>query len=250
MIHVAGTNGKGSTCAFLRAIAEAAGLRVHVYHLAASGAVQRAHPHRRQAGRSMRRWRTALEHVERVNAARCRSRCSKSSPPSHSNCSRARPRSCACWRSASAARRCDQRDPVGRRRARSPRSRSIIATCSATRCRRSRSRKPASSNPACRWRPARNRRTSKACCRPRADAAGARLLMRGRDWWAERTVDGLRYEDAHGARKLPPPSLTGPHQIDNAGIALARSAPPRCRCRTPRSRTASRTPNGRRGCNA
>ena len=29
-IHVAGTNGKGSTCAFLRAIGEAAGLRVHV----------------------------------------------------------------------------------------------------------------------------------------------------------------------------------------------------------------------------
>ena len=31
MIHVAGTNGKGSTCAFLRAMAEAAGQRVHVY---------------------------------------------------------------------------------------------------------------------------------------------------------------------------------------------------------------------------
>ena len=30
MIHVAGTNGKGSTVAFLRAIAEAAGLKVHV----------------------------------------------------------------------------------------------------------------------------------------------------------------------------------------------------------------------------
>jgi dihydrofolate synthase/folylpolyglutamate synthase len=31
VIHVAGTNGKGSTIAFLRAIAEAAGLRVHVF---------------------------------------------------------------------------------------------------------------------------------------------------------------------------------------------------------------------------
>ena len=31
IIHVAGTNGKGSTCAFLRAILEAAGYRVHVY---------------------------------------------------------------------------------------------------------------------------------------------------------------------------------------------------------------------------
>src|SRR5262245_63841758 len=31
VIHVAGTNGKGSTIAFIRAILEAAGLRVHVY---------------------------------------------------------------------------------------------------------------------------------------------------------------------------------------------------------------------------
>lgn len=31
VIHVAGTNGKGSTCAFMRAMAEAAGLTVHVF---------------------------------------------------------------------------------------------------------------------------------------------------------------------------------------------------------------------------
>src|SRR5215472_15782893 len=31
VLHVAGTNGKGSTCAYLRAMAEAAGQRVHVY---------------------------------------------------------------------------------------------------------------------------------------------------------------------------------------------------------------------------
>ncbi|HUW79812.1 MAG TPA: folylpolyglutamate synthase/dihydrofolate synthase family protein [Acidocella sp.] len=31
VIHVAGTNGKGSVCAFIRSIAEAAGLRAHVY---------------------------------------------------------------------------------------------------------------------------------------------------------------------------------------------------------------------------
>ena len=31
VIHVAGTNGKGSTVAYLRAILEAAGLRVHVF---------------------------------------------------------------------------------------------------------------------------------------------------------------------------------------------------------------------------
>ena len=31
IFHVAGTNGKGSTCAFLRAAIEAAGLKAHVY---------------------------------------------------------------------------------------------------------------------------------------------------------------------------------------------------------------------------
>ena len=31
VIHVAGTNGKGSTCAFLRAILEAQGLKIHVF---------------------------------------------------------------------------------------------------------------------------------------------------------------------------------------------------------------------------
>jgi len=31
VIHVAGTNGKGSTCAFMRAMAEAAGLKAHVF---------------------------------------------------------------------------------------------------------------------------------------------------------------------------------------------------------------------------
>src|SRR3954462_13659886 len=31
VLHVAGTNGKGSTCAFLRAGLEAAGLEAHVY---------------------------------------------------------------------------------------------------------------------------------------------------------------------------------------------------------------------------
>ncbi|HWT07756.1 MAG TPA: Mur ligase family protein, partial [Roseomonas sp.] len=31
VVHVAGTNGKGSTCAVLRAITEAAGMRAHVY---------------------------------------------------------------------------------------------------------------------------------------------------------------------------------------------------------------------------
>ena len=46
VIHVAGTNGKGSTVAFLRAMLEAAGRRVHTYtspHLVAFNAVSYTH---------------------------------------------------------------------------------------------------------------------------------------------------------------------------------------------------------------
>lgn len=68
VIHVAGTNGKGSTCAFLRAIAEAAGQRVHVY---TSPHLVRFHERIRLAGElvSEAALTEALEEVERINGA-------------------------------------------------------------------------------------------------------------------------------------------------------------------------------------
>jgi len=67
LIHVAGTNGKGSTCAFLRAMGEAAGLRVHVY---TSPHLVRFNERIRIAGKlvSDDALANALEEVERVNA--------------------------------------------------------------------------------------------------------------------------------------------------------------------------------------
>jgi dihydrofolate synthase/folylpolyglutamate synthase len=71
VIHVAGTNGKGSTVAFLRAILEAAGLRAHVYtspwlvrpiesvRLGKTGGGVLVSDHE---------WLVTLEHCERVNA--------------------------------------------------------------------------------------------------------------------------------------------------------------------------------------
>ncbi len=50
VIHVAGTNAKGSTIAYLRAFLEAAGKSVHVYNFPPSRALQRAHSPRGQAG--------------------------------------------------------------------------------------------------------------------------------------------------------------------------------------------------------
>jgi dihydrofolate synthase/folylpolyglutamate synthase len=55
-----------------------------------------------------------------------------------------------------------------------------------------------------------------------AAAQGATLLARGHDWRMERRADAsLRYTDPCGALDLPPPGLPGPHQADNAGIAIA-----------------------------
>ncbi len=66
VIHIAGTNGKGSTAAFTRAIAEAAGLTVHVY---TSPHLVRFNERVRIAGRlaSDAELFAALEEVERVN---------------------------------------------------------------------------------------------------------------------------------------------------------------------------------------
>ena len=66
-IHVAGTNGKGSTVAFLRAILEAAGQRVHVY---TSPHLLRFNERIRLAGRLVddETLIAALEKCERINA--------------------------------------------------------------------------------------------------------------------------------------------------------------------------------------
>ena len=68
VIHVAGTNGKGSTVAYLRAILEAAGLRVHVY---TSPWLVRINESFRLAGKLVGddELRAAFAHVERVNGS-------------------------------------------------------------------------------------------------------------------------------------------------------------------------------------
>jgi dihydrofolate synthase/folylpolyglutamate synthase len=71
VIHVAGTNGKGSTIAYLRAILEAAGLRVHVYtspHLVRVNECFRLGRVGRGALVGDDELREALEQCERANA--------------------------------------------------------------------------------------------------------------------------------------------------------------------------------------
>jgi dihydrofolate synthase/folylpolyglutamate synthase len=54
----------------------------------------------------------------------------------------------------------------------------------------------------------------------RAGLAGSPLHMRGRDWWAD-VSETIEYRDRHGALTLPLPSLPGRHQGDNAALAVA-----------------------------
>jgi dihydrofolate synthase / folylpolyglutamate synthase len=71
VIHVAGTNGKGSTIAYLRAILEAAGLRVHVFTSPYLVRINECFRLGRAGGGILvgdDELRAALEHCERVNA--------------------------------------------------------------------------------------------------------------------------------------------------------------------------------------
>jgi dihydrofolate synthase/folylpolyglutamate synthase len=70
VIHVAGTNGKGSTIAYLRAILEAASLRVHVYTSPFLVRINESFRIGRAGGGVLAgddELRAALEHCERVN---------------------------------------------------------------------------------------------------------------------------------------------------------------------------------------
>ena len=120
VIHVAGTNGKGSTCAFVRAVAEHAGLRVHVY----------TSPHLVRFNERIRVAGTLVTD----DALGRRSRYSRPSPlPPSPNLLRRRLMSVSL-RSVSAAA---VTQPMSSRppHAPSPPFPSIIATCLATRCR-------------------------------------------------------------------------------------------------------------------
>ena len=50
---------------------------------------------------------------------------------------------------------------------------------------------------------------------------GARPAMRGLDWWADVSGEGIAYRDHLGELSLPLPALAGTHQADNAALAVA-----------------------------
>jgi dihydrofolate synthase/folylpolyglutamate synthase len=55
----------------------------------------------------------------------------------------------------------------------------------------------------------------------RAAKLGAPLFIHGQDWMTRTEHGRLVYEDTHGLLDLDPPSLIGAHQFENAGLAVA-----------------------------
>ena len=224
VIHVAGTNGKGSVIAFMRRDPGGIGPQRPRLHVAASGALQRAIPHRRAGRRAARdrrpssppRWRNAS-----ARTTTRRSPCSKWRPRPPSCCLRGIRPTCCCSRSASAAGSTPPTWSSGRSPPSSRRSRSITSTFSAAASRGSRARRPASSGAACRrwWRRSRATRCASSNAKPRGPRAP--LKIAGEDWTATEERGRLVYQDDDGLLDLPAPRLFGRHQFDNAGVAIA-----------------------------
>lgn len=219
VIHVAGTNGKGSTCALLRAIGEAAGWRVHV---TTSPHLVRLNERFRIAGTLVSDTVLAatLDEIERANAGAPITVFEVLSAAALLLFSRAPadlavievglggrfdatnvvdiPAACAI-----ASISFDHQEFLGDTLAK-------IAGEKAGIMKHGRPCVTGHQHP-----------EAMAVLEAEAARVGAPLLIRDRHWTVIRTADGLRYADDAGTLDLPAPSLPGPHQIDNAGLAVA-----------------------------
>ncbi|MCQ8239427.1 bifunctional folylpolyglutamate synthase/dihydrofolate synthase [Rhizosaccharibacter radicis] len=225
VIHVAGTNGKGSTCANLRAIGEAAGWRVHV---TTSPHLVDVRERFRLAGElvSEPRLLDALHRIERVNdgapitvfevLTACAFLLFSEVPADLAvvevglggrfDATNVLPRPAAC---AIASVSMDHEAFLGDTLARIAAEKAGIAkegvplVCG------------------------HQHPEALAVIEREAARAGAPLRLRGRDWDAfaiapgEASAGGLRFEDAAGILRLPAPGLIGAHQHDNAALAVA-----------------------------
>ncbi len=216
VIHVAGTNGKGSTCAFIRAIAEAAGLRVHVY---TSPHLVRFNERFRVAGElvSDQALQAAMEHIEHVNAGAPITVFEVITAVAFHLFAKTPADLCvlevglggrgdatnvipAPIATAITSISMDHRELLG----------DTLAKIAAEKAGIMKSGIPVvvgAQDP-----------EVTALLLAEAARIGAPVRLRDRDW---RVSPGLSFSDEAGTLTLPPPALLGVHQTDNAGIAIA-----------------------------
>lgn len=215
VIHVAGTNGKGSTAAFMRASAEAAGLKVHVY---TSPHLVRFNERIRLAGELVADdvLAAALDEIEAQNAGNQITVFEAITAAAFLLF--ARVPADLCILEVGLGGRLDATNVIAPPRVAAITSISLdhqdflgdrLAMIAAE--------KAGIIKPGTVVVTGRQEPEAAAEIIRVAAACGAPLLMRGRDWEITETTLGLRYEEMD----LPQPALLGAHQADNAGIAIA-----------------------------
>jgi dihydrofolate synthase/folylpolyglutamate synthase len=219
VLHVAGTNGKGSTCAFARAMAEAAGLRCQVY----------TSPHLIDFNERIRltdglvsheRLAETLERVERANAG---------APitvfeviTAAAFVLFAEDPADLCILEVGLGGRGDATNVIERPLVSAITSISIdhreflgdtVELIAAEKAGIMRAGVPTVTGA--------QTGAVRAALKAEAETRGTPLLVRGWNWTVTPGADGFTFADSLGTLHLPPPTLAGSFQLDNAGIAIA-----------------------------
>jgi dihydrofolate synthase/folylpolyglutamate synthase len=219
VIHVAGTNGKGSTCAFMRAILEAQGLKVHVY---TSPHLVRFHERIRLAGR-------LISEIELANLLDECERANKGAPITFFEITTAaallafsRHPADALVLEVGLGGKYDATNVI-------PHPRVTIITpvdvdhqeFLGSDIAGIAAEKAGIVKPGVPLVVAMQEDRARDVILRRAEAVGAPTLFYGQDFFAHSEQGRLIYQDDGGLIDLPLPRLAGPHQIGNAAIAIA-----------------------------
>lgn len=221
VIHVAGTNGKGSTVAFIRAIAEAAGLRVHAY---TSPHLVRFNERIRLAGRLIEdeALNAILDRVEAaIDASGSEATVFESTTAAAFVAMSETPADLAVIE-VGLGGVLDATNVIERPLL------SVIAPVDldhaeflGTSLRGVAVEKAGILKPGARGLIARQPEEAMAAIEVAAETVRSPLTVMGVDFdaWAER--GGLAFQDPNRFLDLPAPALAGPHQVANAGLAVA-----------------------------
>ena len=218
-IHVAGTNGKGSAIAFMRAIAEAAGLSVHAY---TSPHLVRFHERIALNGRAVSE-ETLLDLLEECEAA------NGGAPVTFFEITTAaaflafsrRPADLLLLETGLGGR-LDSTNAIAAPAVAviTPVSIDHAGFLGDTR-EKIAFEKAGILKPGAPCVAAPQPPDAFAAIEARAAEVAAPLLAAGRDWSVEATESGMTFRDAGAEFALPQPALRGPHQVINAGVAAA-----------------------------
>ncbi|GAB0112584.1 bifunctional folylpolyglutamate synthase/dihydrofolate synthase [Acidisoma sp. C75] len=220
VLHVAGTNGKGSTCAFARAIGEAAGLRCQVY----------TSPHLIDFNERIRLADGLVSHERLAEALEVVERANDGAPitvfeviTAAAFLLFAEDPADLCILEVGLGGRGDATNVIERPLVSAITSISIdhreflgdtIAAIAAEKAGILRPGVVAVSGA--------QQAEARAVLKAEAAARGTPLLLRGWNWTVTPEAGGgFAFADAAGTLHLPPPALAGPFQLDNAGIAIA-----------------------------